>query len=146
MHEDVIKLIEDSLKKYCDDINLICISLEYFLTIKKLDQCNSILQNAESAFPNDPRIYLFKFMIGEILGNPDPSFLKKAIDLDPKYFKPYIYLGNFINSGKESEKIFKKALEFARTYDEIFTAYQLYFVVKAQNDIYLEFPDIFESQ
>lgn len=143
MAEEAAKLIEQSLKSFPDDINLICISLEYFIAVKDMERCQAILRSAENAFKNDPRIYLFKFMESEANDNPEPEFLKTSIRLDDKYFKPYIYLGNSLSDGEECARLFKKALDCARIHDEIFTAYQLLTVVEAQNDLFNDFPELF---
>jgi len=144
-HEEASKLINESLARYPDNINLICISLEYFMAAKEIENFRTILQKAEGAFKDDPRICLFQFMESELDGKPKPEFLRKAIELDDKYFKPYIYLGNSLSDGHECARIFRKALECARTHDEIFTAYQLLTVVEAQNDIFNEHPDLFSK-
>lgn len=145
MHEEASSLIKASLKTYADDINLVCIALEYFMMRKNSDECIAILQRAEGIYRDDPRIYLFKFMMSEMAGQPKSSFLRKGIELDPKYFKLYIYLGNTMSSGEESAETFRKALECARTFDEIYTVYQLLIVVESQNDIFREYPDLFEN-
>lgn len=144
-HEEALGLIRASLKTYADDINLICIALEYFMMRKNLDECVAILQRAEKIYKDDPRIYLFKFMMSEAVNKPEPDFLRKGIELDPKYFKLYIYLGNTLSSGEESAKTFRKALECARTFDEVYTVYQLLIVVESQNDIFREYPDLFKN-
>lgn len=144
-HEEARDLIRASLRTYPEDINLVCIALEYFIMRKDLDECTAILQRAETIYKEDPRIFLFKFMMSEMIDNPEPDFLRRGIELDPRYFKLYIYLGNALSSGKECADAFRRALECARAFDEIYTAYQLLTVVESQTEIFNEYPDLLEN-
>lgn len=137
------RLIKLALKEYPDSMNLACIALEYFLLRKNLDEASALMERSEQAFPDDPRVFLFKYTISEALGRPEPKFLEHGISLDPNYFKLYIYLGNVCSTGEESMRAYKEALRCARSYDEIFTAYQLLVVTETQNELFREFPDLF---
>lgn len=145
-HTEAYKLIKSSLKDYSNSMNLVCIALEYFLMERKVEEAVNLMEKAEKVFANDPRIFLFKHMINEALGRGDAGYLQQGIDVDPKYFKLYVYLGNSCQSGEESAAAYKKALECARSYDEIFTAYQLLVVVETQNELFREFPDLFTQE
>lgn len=138
------RLIKSALKDYPNSINLVCISLEFYLIKKNVEEAISLMERAEKVFENDPRIYLFKFMINESLNNSKIEILLEGIKIDPKYFKLYIYLGNNCKSGEESAEAYRKALECARSYDEIFTAYQLLTVIESQNELYKENEDLFK--
>lgn len=142
-HSKAISLLKTALKEFPDSINLVCIALEYFLLLKEIEEATKIMEMSEKLFPEDPRLYLFKYMISEVLGKPDVNYLKKGISIDPKYFKMYIYYGNVCSSGEESEKAYKTALACARSFDEIFAAYQLLVVVETQNELVKEFPELF---
>ncbi|KAM0680004.1 hypothetical protein GINT2_001690 [Glugoides intestinalis] len=136
-------LIDKSLKSYPNSINLVCIALEYYTISNNIDSAVTLLEQAERVFVRDPRIFLFKYTISEALGNPDKNFLLQGIEADPKYFKLYIYLGNTSQTGEESADAYRKALGCARSYEEIFTAYQLLIVIETQNELFKEYPDLF---
>ena len=140
-----ISLIKNSLKEYPESINLICISLEYFLGLKEIEEALKVLEMAEQLFKTDPRLYLFKFLISEMLGKPEPSYLEKGIQMDRKYFKIYIYYGNVCQTGEKSEEAYRNALENARSFDEIYTAYQLLIVIEKQNELFKEYPELFKE-
>lgn len=144
-HSEAMSLIKASLKEYPESLNLVCIALEYYIIRKNLDDAVSLLDKAEKIFGEDPRIFLFKFMVNEVMGNVDVEILKQGIRIDPKYFKLYFYLGDKCGSGEESVEAYKKALECARTYDEVFNVYQLLIVVETQNELFKEFPDLFSQ-
>ncbi|ELA41261.1 uncharacterized protein VICG_01750 [Vittaforma corneae ATCC 50505] len=145
-HTEAYRLIKSSLKDYTDSMNLVCIALEYFLMERKIEEAVSLMDKAEKVFTNDPRIFLFKYMISEALGRADPHYLSQGIEIDPRYFKLYVYLGNTCPSGEESAAAYRKALDCARNYDEIFTAYQLLIVTETQNELFREFPDLFVQE
>lgn len=142
-HSEAMSLIKASLKEYPESLNLLCIALEYYIIRKNLDEAIILLEKAEKIFGDDPRIFLFKFMVNEAMGRVDTEILKQGIRADPKYFKLYFYLGDKCTSGEESVEAYRKALECARTYDEVFNVYQLLIVVETQNELFKEFPDLF---
>lgn len=142
-HGKASALIRSALKEFPESVNLVCIALEYFLLIKEIEEATKVMEMSEKLFPNDPRLFLFKYMISEVLGKPNIGYLERGIELDPKYYKLYVYYGNVCSSGEESQKSYEKALSCARTFDEVFAAYQLLVVVETQNELFKEFPNLF---
>lgn len=142
--EDTERRIETGLKDYPESINLVCIALEYYIMQKRLEEAAALLEKAEKLFGDDPRVFLFKYTLGVALGEPNREYLRQGIKKDPKYFRLYIYLGDSCDTGEESVEVFRKALECARSYEEVFEAYQLLYVVEAQNELYKEHPDLFQ--
>lgn len=144
-HTEAMRLIKLALKDFPECMNLVCITLEYYLMRKNLEEAVCLMERTEKMSSGDPRVFLFKYMISEAMGKPDLELLKRGISLDRKYFKQYIYLGNACASGEESVVAYREALKCARSYDEIFTAYQLLVVIETQNELFKEHPDLFAS-
>lgn len=144
-HTEAMRLIKLSLKDFPDCMNLVCITLEYYLMGKSIEDAISLMERAEKVFVGDPRVFLFKYMISEAVGNPNIDFLRMGIKIDPMYFKLHIYLGNVCSSGEESAVAYREALKCARSHDEIFTAYQLLVVIETQNEIFKDHPSLFPA-
>lgn len=138
-------LIKKSLTNFSDSAVLFCIALEYYLDKKDIPEATRIFEKAEALFPDDPRIFYFKYEINAMIGDRRLEILEKGIQLDPKYFKLYIYLGNDADSSEKTLLSYKNALKCARGFDEIYMAYQLLIVVETQNELLKEHPSFFKK-
>lgn len=137
-------LISAGLKLYPADIGLTCIALEFYISVKSFADAKILLKRAKSVFQNDPRVKVLEYILDEAEGKENVELLKDAIGLDPKYFKPYAYYINTLSPGNEMCDVLIKALDAARSFDEIFTIYRFTIVLNAQMDLMDEYPELFE--
>lgn len=141
--EEAINLMNRALDIFPDDINLNCIAIEYFLHCNAVQRSLDLFLHIERIYPEDPRILIFKYLLGKTSGSSDVGVLRKAIGADPLYFKTYIHLGNHLMGDAESKDIYTSALKCARSFDELFTAFQLLIVVETQEALISEYPRLF---
>ncbi|KAI5169863.1 hypothetical protein PAEPH01_1054 [Pancytospora epiphaga] len=141
--QSAVKLITEAVTTFPDSINLHCIAIEYFLHIGDYQRGAELLQQIECFYRKDPRIFIFKYLLSKAGGNPDVGYLREGISIDPKYFKTYIYLGNHLMGDEESLQIYQDALACARTFDELFTVFQVLTVVETEQELTSEYPKLF---
>ena len=142
--DESMSLINRALDAFPESINLHCIAIEYFLYSQHIQRSVALLLRIESHHSSDARISLFKYLLSKAAGAPDIGFLRAAIEADPRYYKPYIHLGNHLMGTEESMHLYRKALECARNFNELYTAFQLLIVVEAQDDLLRDYPGLFE--
>ncbi len=145
------ELFKDPLKNiYNLQINFLCISIEYCIKERNWSLVDS-LYSTLSKF-NDTRRFLFEHIIvSEINGLEvdvtelpnlmkivveDPSiYLDKAIELDPNYFKNYLFYGNYLGGVPRSIYYYKEALEHASTASEVYSAFHVLIVTEVQIEV-----------
>lgn len=140
----VIEAIKQSLEMYPENINLHCVSVEFFVHCQMQNEALEWLCNMERIGSKDPRTLLFKYVVGKMLGKPNINHLNAAIEADPLYFKTYVYLANHLTDNNEARKACRDALEHAHGFDEVFTACQITFFLEAHTEAKYECPSLFE--
>ncbi|ORD99249.1 hypothetical protein A0H76_1161 [Hepatospora eriocheir] len=164
-HKAVVNFINENIKKvkntgvwYKDNafINFFCISTEYSLANKDYKLVSELYEKF-SIF-NDTRISLFKSIISIEFNKNDyysesaqvrelerifkkdcneecNYFLDRAIDQDPKYFKNYIYYGNYLMGTEQSLSFYSKGLACATDRSEIYSVFHLLIVTEIQIEV-----------
>lgn len=143
--EEAHALIDTALALFPENINLHCIAIECFMHSNDIQKSVSLLLQIECHHCSDPRIYIFKYLLGKAAGSPDAGLLRAAVEADPRYFRSCIYLGNHLMGTDEAPAVYEKALNSARSVDELYVAYQLLTVVETQNALLQEHPELFEK-
>ncbi|KAI5149916.1 hypothetical protein ENBRE01_1196 [Enteropsectra breve] len=143
--EDAKRLIQEGIKLFSTDISMYCIAIEYLLSLGEIDASMKLLSDMIRIRENDPRVWLFRYLISKEEGAPELEYLNSGIRADPRYFKLYFYLGNHVLGSDLSLQAFTQALECARTFEEVYAAHQLLLVVEIQNELIREYPNLFEK-
>lgn len=144
VYQEAEGLIGETVDEYPDDIHTVCIAVEYYLCNGGLDISEQLLSAVEAVSEGDPRVPVLRYMVSRAAGKADATHLRTAIATDPLYYKSYIYLGNQLMGSEESRQAYDRALENARSFDELYTAYQLKTVVDVQDELLRMYPSMFE--
>lgn len=146
---EVGRMLEEALEKYPDSISVLSLACEYYLKIEDFERLDVVLSGMEKKYSKDPRVFLFRGLLAQCRNDLDEAerCLKAAIGLDGRYFKPYIYLGGILLGKNDAgcREVYKKALEHAVTYDEIFAAEQALILLDVQDKIMEIYPDVLNS-
>ncbi|KAF9764548.1 hypothetical protein NGRA_0483 [Nosema granulosis] len=121
------ELAYEAIKKFDGDMGILCKVGCYYAENGELEKGNEIISKMKDK--KDPRTYFAKAISSLDSGNHILPLknLKKALEVDPTYFKPYVYIVNLIckDDKKECKKLMKKGLRMAGTYCDVFFAYQM---------------------
>ncbi|EPR79029.1 Mitochondrial-type translocse TOM70, partial [Spraguea lophii 42_110] len=130
---------------------------EYKILEDIIDNIYSIKDNTKNNIniTTDCRVFLFKGLIEEIKNNNPLSYYKESIKIDKKYFKPYIFIVNYLINNKDSKEIndnisvldeCKKYLNIAigcaNTMEEYYAAVQALVLLELQENVSMYYPEL----
>ncbi|KAF7683891.1 Protein unc-45 like protein A [Astathelohania contejeani] len=144
--EDYIDLVTNTIKKYNDKMDILGISAELYIHLNQLDTALSIIELIKRYYPNDPRTLLFQSLGCEIKKDKKEAikYLERAIEIDPKYFKPYLYIGNYLmmNNDSRCKEYYEKGFRYASNYEEAYSVMQPMVLMDVQSRILSKYPKL----
>lgn len=141
--------VEAALEKYPESISVLSAACEYYLRNEDFGRVGEMLSVMGRTSGRDPRPFLFRGILAQCRGDLEEAerYLRYCIELDRRYFRPYVYLGGILlgRNDKGSREVYEKALGCAVTYEEIFSAQQALILLDVQDKIVEIYPDVLKA-
>ncbi|KAH9410822.1 hypothetical protein HK407_10g15880 [Ordospora pajunii] len=140
--------VEEGLRRHCSSILILTIGCEFYLKNEDFEKTADILTEMESSHGADPRTFLLKGVVLQAQGRIDEAekSFRTAIQLDERYFKPYVYLGGVLLSrnDKNSKAVYEAGLRYAVRYEEMLVVQQALILIEAQENVMQMYPEVKE--